>query len=89
MENKDEIKDEVRDVMLTTIDNPFNPFEDFDKWYAWDESHGYHTCAVVARMLQSSRSFSDEDQARDLEAAIDQIVELNITGTYKKLIRDW
>lgn len=85
---KEEIK-EVRDVMLTTLDNPFNPFEDFDKWYAWDEAHGYHTCSVVGRMVQTSYEFPEEEQAKAIEEAIDRIVELNITGNYKKLVRDW
>ena len=39
----------AKDVLLTTIDNPFNPFDDFDNWNRFDEDHGYFTCSYLAR----------------------------------------
>ena len=30
---------------LTTIDNPFNPFEQFVPWFLFDEETGEHSCA--------------------------------------------
>ena len=77
------------DCRLTTIDNPFDPFDDFDKWYAWDEAHGYHTSEYLAKVLQTSDNFSAEDQASDTEKAIDEIVQLNLTGKYIKVTREW
>ncbi len=82
----EETKPFVR-TMITTTDNPFDPFEDFDKWYAWDESNGYHTCAYLDRILKTSSEFSDNDQNEDITKAIDEIVKLNLTGTYKKVTR--
>lgn len=75
-------------TMITTIDNPFNPFDDFDKWYAWDESNGYHTCAYLDRVLKTSSQFSESDQNDDINKAIDEIVKLNLTGTYRKVTRE-
>ena len=40
--------------MLTTIDNPFNPFDQFDEWFAYDVSKGYHTCSYLARIAKTS-----------------------------------
>ena len=40
-----------KDVMLTTIDNPYNPFTNFDEWWAFDISHGYNTCAYLSRIV--------------------------------------
>lgn len=74
-------------TMITTTDNPFNPFDDFDKWYAWDESNGYHTCAYLDRVLKTCSEFGDEDQNNDITKAIDEIVSLNLTGTYMKITR--
>lgn len=27
----------AKDYLLTTIDNPFNPFTDWDSWYNFDQ----------------------------------------------------
>lgn len=73
------------DVFLTTLDNPFNPFEQFDQWYAFDTQKGYNTCNYLARIARSSDELSDADEDRIVEEAIDEIVELNILGIYKKV----
>lgn len=72
-------------TMLTTIDNPFDPFLDFDRWYSFDVEKGYHTCGYLARIAKSSDDLSDAEQEYEQEAAIDEIVELNILGIYKKV----
>lgn len=70
--------------MLTTIDNPFNPFTEFDKWYSWDVSHGYNSCSYLMRIAKTSDSLSDELNADEIERAIDEIVDVNINGRYMK-----
>lgn len=74
-----------KDVMLTTIDNPFNPFVDFDKWKEFDESRGYFSCSYLARIAKTSDELSETDEALAIEQAIDEIVKLNILGIYKKV----
>lgn len=71
--------------MLSTIDNPYNPFIDFNEWYTWDETHGYHTCAFLARIVRSSDDLSDADQLFANESAIDEIVRENVNGMYIKV----
>lgn len=78
---------EVVDCALTTIDNPFDPFTQFDKWFAYDEAHGYGSCSYLAKIMRTSDSFSVEDQMREKERAVDEIVRLNINGMYKKVVR--
>lgn len=72
-------------VMVTTLDNPYNPFTQFDEWYAFDESKGYHTCAYLARVTQSSEELSDEDETVAIEHAVDEIVSFNLLGNYIKI----
>lgn len=36
--------------MLTTIDNPHSPFDDFPGWHLYDLSKGYNTSALMARL---------------------------------------
>ena len=74
---------------LTTIDNPFDPFTDFDKWYAFDEAKGYHSCSYLARIVKTSSAFSDDDQIRETNRAIDEIIKLNPLGIYTKVSREW
>ena len=33
--------------MLTTFDNPYNPFDDFTKWWLWDVTHGYNSVSYT------------------------------------------
>lgn len=71
--------------MLTTIDNPYNPFVQFDDWLAYDEMMGYHTCSYLARITKSSIELSEADDTLAQEQAIDEILELNLLGIYKKI----
>lgn len=73
--------------MLTTIDNPFDPFTQFDEWQAYDEAKGYYTCAYLARIALSSDELSDADEELAIEEAIDEIIKLNILGIYKKVYK--
>ena len=78
----------MNEVMLTTIDNPYNPFTQFDDWFAFDELKGYHTCAYLARIAKTSDDLSEADEALAIELAIDEIVKENILGIYKKVRRE-
>jgi hypothetical protein len=71
--------------MLTTVDNPWDPFTQFDEWYQFDESSGYHTTQYLARLTFSSPDLSEVDQSDAIEVAIDEIVEQNVLGIYKKV----
>ncbi len=78
----------IRDVMVTTTDNPYNPFTQFDQWYDFDMLQGYNTCSYLARIAKTSPDLSPMDQAIAIEEAVDEIVEMNILGIYKKVVLD-
>lgn len=61
---------------LTTSDNPYNPFTEWDKWYQYDESHGYHSCSLLARIAKTSSGLPPKENERITEEAIDSIVRL-------------
>lgn len=48
------------DVMLTTVDNPYNPFDEFDKWFNYDNLKGYNCCGIVARIAPGVDEYSEE-----------------------------
>lgn len=74
--------------MLTTVDNPYNPFTQFDEWYRFDTSAGYYTSALLARIVRSSDELSEPDDSAAIEAAIDEIVRENVSGMHKKVTSD-
>lgn len=71
--------------MLTTVDNPWDPFTQFDEWLQFDESSGYYTTQYLARLTLSSGDLSDADQSSAIETAIDVAVEENVNGIYRKV----
>lgn len=73
--------------MLTTIDNPFNPFTDFDAWFQFDEEKGYHTCQFLAKVSRASSEMSESDYEKEIDRAIDEIVKYNVRGIDKKVTK--
>lgn len=71
--------------MLTTTDNPYNPYTQFDEWYAWDTRSGYNTTSLLARVVRTSPDLSQADQDAALEEAIDEIITENVSGVHRKV----
>lgn len=76
------------EYMLTTVDNPFNPFTQFDEWLAFDTGMGYHTASFLGRIAKLSPDTSDPDQASAIQQAIDEIVSENVLGLWRKVSRE-
>jgi hypothetical protein len=74
--------------LVTTIDNPFNPFTHFDEWNDYDMAMGYHTCSYLARVAKTSIELSEEEQEQAINDAVEEIVRLNVNGLYKKVVMD-
>lgn len=72
--------------MLSTIDNPYSPVTDWDRWYRWDEAAGYHTTSFLARVAYPSPALSVADQDAAIEDAIEEIVRENVLGIYIKVV---
>lgn len=74
-----------KNPMLTTIDNPYSPFTQWDEWFAFDFQKGYHTPEYLARVSQSTNVFGASFENEQIEEAIDEIVFYNLNGMYKKV----
>ncbi len=72
--------------MLTTVDNPYDLFTQFDSWYAYDTASGHHTLSFLARIIKTSDDLSEADQSIAAEQAIDEIVRENVSGMHKKVV---
>lgn len=73
--------------MLTTFDNPYNPFDDFTKWWLWDVTHGYNSCGLLAH-VSGNDELTDEEQSIAIEKAIDSIIDCDFFHIYKKVKSD-
>lgn len=71
--------------MLTTIDNPYDPYSQYEEWSAFDERAGYYTPQYLARIVRTSHDLSEQEQNEAIEAAIEEICALNINGMYTKV----
>lgn len=69
---------------LTTVDNPYNPFEDWDHWFLYDVVNDYNSCAYLARIATTSDQLTEEENLKEIERAIDEIVSFN-PKLYKKV----
>lgn len=71
--------------MLTTFDNPYNPFKDFKKWFMFDVEKGYNTCSRLARIIKITDDMSEEEVDIETERAIDEIIKYDPLNIYKKV----
>ena len=83
----DERDDDSIEVALSTSDNPWDPFEDFEEWYVEDMRLGHNTCGLLARVCVTSDELSLANQGYALREAIDEIVSLNASGGHIKVVR--
>ena len=70
---------------LTTLDNPYNPFTDFSRWYMFDVEKGYNSASLVGRIAHTSDQLSDEENNKEISRAIDEILKYAVTNNYKKV----
>ena len=75
------------ECMLTTFDNPFDPFEQFTSWFLFDVEKGYNTCSYLARIAKISDQFTEKENNEEIERAIDEIIAINPLNIYKKVRR--
>lgn len=70
---------------LTTVDNPFNPFTQFDQWYRFDSDKGYNSSQYLDRIARTSDQLSEAENDAEIERAIDEIIKYDVLNVYKKV----
>ena len=75
----------MTETMLTTIDNPFNPFEQFVDWYMFDCQKGYNTYSRIARLMPDDDSLSSIEKDRIEDNIIDRMIQHDPLGIYTKV----
>ena len=75
------------DCMLTTIDNPYDPFDQFDEWLMFDKEKGYDTCEKIGRLVNLKENMTQKEIDAETDRAIDKIIEFDFLDIYKKVTR--
>lgn len=76
-----------REVRLTTIDNPFDPFEQFILWYMFDMEKGYNCCGRVDRLANYTDDMTENEMEIEKERAIDTLINIDFLDVFKKVER--
>lgn len=75
------------EFMLTTNDNPYDPFEQFTQWDLFDKEKGYNTTSKLGRLVELSDEMTQQEENEAVERAIDRIIELDFLDIYRKVKR--
>lgn len=78
----------AKQFALTTFDNPFNPFDDFNQWLSFDKDHGYDSSEKVMRLANLTDDMTDIEENLEIERVIDRLIALDFQNIYKKVSQD-
>lgn len=70
--------------MLTTFDNPFNPFVDFTSWYMYDCENYHNTSSRLARIMNVDSEMTQKEIEEERNRAMNLIVEYDLEDTFFK-----
>lgn len=70
---------------LSTIDNPYNPFTQWEDWLRYDLTAQHDSCAVLARHCFVSSLLTEEENIAEINRAIDEIVDSDPTKQFIKV----
>ena len=75
--------------LLSTIDNPFNPFDQFDSWLLFDNEKGYNSLGKMMRIANLTDDMTEQEQEDEIERAIDRIIEIDFRDVYIKVSKEY
>ena len=78
----------MKRVNITTIDNPFDPFDDFNSWFMFDVEKGYYTSSKIARLTHLTDDMTELEESEEVERAIDRLIEIDPLDIYIKVTRE-
>ena len=73
---------------LTTVDNPFDPFTEFNEWIRFDKEKGYDSSEYLARITDLPDEMPEEEKNEAISDAIDIILERDPLNLYKKVAKN-
>lgn len=74
--------------MLSTVDNPFNPFDDFTSWYMFDCEKGHNTSSRIARIANIDSEMTQKEVEEERIRAMDLIFRHDFEDKYIKVFEN-
>ena len=74
--------------MLTTFDNPYSPFDQFNEWLLFDIQMGYNSCERLGRIVKLEDDMSDVEKEKAMQDAIDEIIKYDDAGIFVRATVD-
>ena len=75
-------------IMLTTKDNPYDPFTQYDDWLSYDEQAGYYTNEYLARIANTTPTMTEGEVGSAINSAIEEIIRIDPLGLYVKATKN-
>jgi hypothetical protein len=78
------------DFMLTTVDNPYNPFDQFENWLMFDKEKGYDTCERLMRVADQYlfEGMSQQEYDAAVDRAMMDLIDIDILNVFVRGTRD-
>ena len=71
--------------MLTTLDNPYDPFDDFTSWYKFDCEKDHNTSSRLARIAKINAEMTQKEVDEEMDRAMDFIIKYDLEDKYIKV----
>ena len=78
----------MKQTTITTIDNPFNPFDESDSWLMFDIEKGYYTNSKLARLTHLRDDMTEQEEMEEIERAVDRLIEIDPLDIYIKVTKE-
>ena len=74
--------------LLTTIDNPYDPFEEFSLWNLFDKEKGHNTCELIGRLSRMSFDMTSKEEEEEYDRVVDFIILHDLQDKYKRFYKN-
>ena len=77
----------LNNFFLSTSDNPFKPFENFNNWFAFDRKNNYNSLELIAKFAFASENLGNFQEKLAILQAMRTIIRYNVSGKHVILVQ--
>lgn len=68
---------DTKNGLLTTTDNPFDPFTQWEEWLAFDRNNKYFTCEIIARLTDEKPNDDEDEKESKYNKAVQMLLDFS------------